>query len=401
MPTSAADLLSAAYNDADRTIDLRRRLHRRPEVGLHLPRTQELVLEAFADLPVEITTGTSTSSVVAVLQGARRGPTYLLRGDMDGLPVHEDTGLPFSSEHPGAMHACGHDTHVAMVLGAARLLAERRDELTGQVVFMVQPGEEGFHGARYMLEEGLLDVVPGAPVGGAFALHISSTVTSGSVNVRPGPMMAAADQWRMTVRGRGGHASEPHAAADPIPVAAEIVLALQSMVTRRVDVFDPAVVTVAHIEAGSTNNVIPDSVFLEGTIRTLSAERRADVVASVRRVATHIGAAHGLEVEFEHEEGYPVTVNDPGAAAAVLDAAAELLGERATTLSPAPLMGAEDFSYVLQRVPGAMAWLGACPPGLDPATAPANHSNLVVFDEEPLPAGVALYAQMAMRALTG
>jgi amidohydrolase len=320
---------------------------------------------------------------------------------MDGLPVHEDTGLPFASQIPGAMHACGHDTHVAMLLGAARLLAERRDELTGQVVFMAQPGEEGFHGARYMLEEGLLDVVPGAPVSGAFALHISSMLASGTVNVRPGPMMAAADQWRMVVHGRGGHASEPHAAADPIPVAAEIVLALQSMVTRRVDVFDPAVVTVAHIEAGSTNNVIPDTAFLEGTIRTLSARNRAEVVAAVRRVATHVGAAHGVEVEFEHEEGYPVTVNDPGAAAAVLEAAGELLGERASRLSPAPLMGAEDFSYVLERVPGAMAWLGACPPGLDPETAPANHSNLVVFDEEPLPAGVALYAQMAMRALAG
>ena len=401
MPTSAADLLTAAYNDADRTIDLRRRLHREPEIGLHLPRTQEMVLEAFAGLPVEITTGKSTSSVVAVLRGARPGPTYLLRGDMDGLPVHEDTGLPFASQIPGAMHACGHDTHVAMLLGAARLLAERRDELIGQVVFMVQPGEEGFHGARYMLEEGLLDVVPGAPVSGAFALHISSMLASGTVNVRPGPMMAAADQWRMVVHGRGGHASEPHAAADPIPVAAEIVLALQSMVTRRVDVFDPAVVTVAHIEAGSTNNVIPDTAFLEGTIRTLSARNRAEVVAAVRRVATHVGAAHGVEVEFEHEEGYPVTVNDPGAAAAVLEAAGELLGERASRLSPAPLMGAEDFSYVLQRVPGALAWLGACPPGLDPETAPANHSNLVVFDEEPLPAGVALYAQMAMRALAG
>jgi amidohydrolase len=401
MPTSAADLLSAAYNDADRTIDLRRRLHRQPEIGLHLPRTQATVLEAFADLPVEVITGKSVSSVVGVLRGARPGPTYLLRGDMDALPVQEDTGLPFASEVPGVMHACGHDTHVAMLLGAARLLAERRDELAGQVVFMVQPGEEGFHGARYMLEEGLLDVVPEAPVSGAFALHISSTLASGSVNVRPGPMMAAADQWRMTVRGRGGHASEPHAAADPIPVAAEIVLALQSLVTRRVDVFDPAVVTVAHIEAGSTNNVIPDTAFLEGTIRTLSAARRADVVASVGRVATHVGAAHGLTVEYEHEQGYPVTVNDVDATAQVLDAAAELLGDRASCLLPAPLMGAEDFSYVLQRVPGAMAFLGACPPGLDPETAPANHSNLVVFDEEPLPAGVALYAQMAMRALAG
>jgi amidohydrolase len=339
--------------------------------------------------------------VVAVLRGARPGPTYLLRGDMDALPVHEDTGLPFASEVPGAMHACGHDTHVAMLLGAARLLAERRDELAGQVVLMVQPGEEGFHGARYMLEEGLLSVVPEAPVSGAFALHVSSSFASGTVNVRPGPMMAAADQWRLTVRGRGGHASMPHQAADPIPVAAEIVLALQSMITRRVDVFDPAVLTVAHIEAGSTNNVIPDTAFLEGTIRTLAPRTRADVLASLQRVAAHVAAAHEMTVEFEHVEGYPVTVNDAQSAARVLETAADLLGRQASVSMAVPLMGAEDFSYVLERVPGVMAFLGACPPGVDPATAPPNHSNLVVFDEEPLPAGVALYARMALDALAG
>jgi hippurate hydrolase len=318
---------------------------------------------------------------------------------MDALPVHEDSGLPFASEVPGAMHACGHDTHVAMLLGAARLLSDRRDELAGQVVFMVQPGEEGFHGARYMLEEGLLDVVPEAPVSGAFALHISSSFPSGTINVRPGPMMAAADQWRIVVRGRGGHASKPHHSADPIPVAAEIVLALQSMVTRRVDVFDPAVVTVAHIDSGTKDNIIPDTAFMEGTIRTLSAERRADVVAAVQRVAAHVAAAHDLTAEFVHVEGYPVTVNDPAVAAQVLRTTAELLGEPASALMAAPLMGAEDFSYVLERVPGAIAFLGACPPGTDPLEAPANHSNLVVFDEEPLPAGVALYAQMALQAL--
>jgi hippurate hydrolase len=401
MPTSAADLLSAAYADADATIEFRRRLHRFPEIGLQLPRTQAAVLEALGELPVELSTGTSTSSVVGVLRGARPGPTYLLRADMDALPVQEATGLPFASEVPGAMHACGHDTHVAMLLGAARLLAERRDELAGQVVFMLQPGEEGFHGARYMLEEGLLDAVPEAPVSGAFALHISSTFTSGTINVRPGPMMAAADQWRMVVRGRGGHASMPHAAADPIPVAAEIVLALQSMVTRRVDVFDPAVVTVAHIAGGSTNNVIPDSVFLEGTVRTLSAAQRAAIVPAVGRLAAGIAEAHGLTAEFEHVPGYPVTVNDAAVAGQVLSTAAELLGPQASVLMRAPLMGAEDFSYVLDRVPGVMAFLGACPAGQEPDSAPPNHSNLVVFDEEPLPAGAALYARMAMQALAG
>jgi hippurate hydrolase len=397
----AADVLAAARADAQRTVDLRRTLHRTPEIGLHLPRTRATVLDALADLPVELTTGTSTSSVVGVLRGARPGPTYLLRGDMDGLPVHEDTGLAFASEVPGAMHACGHDTHVAMLVGAARLLAERRDSLAGQVVLMLQPGEEGFHGARYMLEEGLLDVVPGAPVSGAFALHISTMWRSGTINVRPGPMMAAGDIFRITLRGRGGHASTPHLAADPVPVAAEIVLALQSMVTRRVSVFDPAVVTVGHITAGTTNNIIPETAHLEGTIRTLSAQQRADTMDSVERVATHVAAAHELTVEFSREAGYPVTVNDAAVAAQVSATAAALLGEQASALMPEPLMGAEDFSYVLEQVPGAMAFLGACPPELDPATAPGNHSNLVVFDEDALPAGVALYAQMALQALAG
>jgi hippurate hydrolase len=398
---AAADLLAAARADADRTIDLRRRLHRQPEIGLHLPRTQATVLEAFADLPIEVTTGTSTSSVVGVLRGARPGPTYLLRGDMDALPVHEDTGLSFASEVPGAMHACGHDAHVAMLLGAARLLCERRDAFSGQVVFMVQPGEEGYHGARFMLDEGLLDVVPEAPVSGAFALHVSTMWRSGTINVRPGPMMAAGDIFRITLRGRGGHASTPHLAADPVPVAAEIVLALQSMVTRRVGVFDPAVVTVGHITAGTTNNIIPETAYLEGTIRTLSAQQRADTMDSVERVATHVAAAHELTVEFSREAGYPVTVNDAGVAAQVTTTAAALLGEQASAVMPVPLMGAEDFSYVLERVPGAMAFLGACPPGLDPETAPGNHSNLVRFDEAALPNGVAMYAQMALQALAG
>jgi amidohydrolase len=401
MPIPVADLLAAARADADRTVDLRRRLHRVPEIGLHLPRTQATVLEELAALPVEVTVGTSTTSVVGVLRGARPGPTYLLRADMDALPVHEDTGLPFASEVPGAMHACGHDLHTAMLLGATRLLAERRDEMAGSVVLMLQPGEEGFHGARYMLEEGLLDAVPEAPVAGAFALHVFANQPSGVVSVRPGPMMAAADHWEVTVRGRGGHASMPHAAADPVPVAAEIVLALQSMVTRRVPVFDPAVVTVAQMTAGSTDNVIPDTAYLQGTIRTLSPQRRADVVASVRRVATHVAAAHDMEVDFVHREGYPVTANDAGVTAQVLEVSAELFGRECSVTADEPLMGAEDFAYVLQRVPGAMAFLGACPPGVEPQTAAGNHSNLVVFDEAVLPAGAALYAAMALNALAG
>jgi amidohydrolase len=397
-------LLLEARDVLPDAIRLRRRLHARPEVGLHLPRTQEEVLVALDDLPVTVATGGSTSSVVATLEGARPGPTVLLRGDMDALPMPEDTGLPFASEVDGAMHACGHDTHVAMLAGAAHLLAARRDELTGRVVLMFQPGEEGHHGARFMLEEGLLDVGPLAdgspsPVSGAFALHVTSLLPSGTINLRGGTMMASSDTMRIVVRGRGGHASAPHQALDPIPVACEIVQAIQTMITRRIDVFDPAVVTVGHIKAGTTTNVIPETAEILGTIRAVSERTRRRVHDGVRRVADGIAAAHEAGAEVEVELGYPVTVNDLGYAGFASQVARDLLGsERVTTMS-SPVMGAEDFSYVLQEVPGALAFLGATPPGVDPRRAAPNHSNRVLFDEEAMVTGIAVYTQVALAHL--
>src|SRR6266581_564610 len=238
-------LLDDARELQPRTVALRRSLHRHPEVGLQLPRTQQAILDAIGDLGLQVRTGSSVTSVVAVLDGASPGPTVLLRGDMDALPLHEDTGLAFASEVEGAMHACGHDTHVAMLLGAARLLLERRADLPGRVILMFQPGEEGFGGAQVMIDEGLLDAAASAggerPTG-ALAIHIATEYPSGEIHLRPGPEMASTDVIRITVRGRGGHASAPHTSVDPIVVAAEIVLGLQTMVTRRVDVFDPAVV---------------------------------------------------------------------------------------------------------------------------------------------------------------
>jgi hippurate hydrolase len=291
-----------------------------------------------------------------------------------------------------------------MLLGAARLLHERRETLAGHVLLMFQPGEEGHAGALTMIGEGLLDAaaaVGGDRPTGALAVHISARYASGSIHCRPGPEMAATDVIRITVRGRGGHASEPHGALDPIAVAAEIVLALQVMVTRRIDAFDPAVVTIAQITSGTTNNIIPDSAFLYGTIRTVSEDTRARVRAGVRRVAEGIAAAHEARVDVDLEPGYPVTINDPEFAHFVLDTARALIGTDDVIEMSAPIMGAEDFSYVLQQVPGAMAFLGGRPPGVDPETAPKNHSNLVVFDEEALPVGVALYAAVAMRHLGG
>ncbi len=386
-------------------VRLRRTLHRRPEVGLDLPFTQEQVLAALQSLPVTTTTGGTTTSVVATLDGARPGPTVLLRADMDALPMPEDTGLEFASEVDGAMHACGHDAHVAMLAGAASVLAARRDELAGRVVFMFQPGEEGFHGARHMLDEGLLDAAAGdgaaRPVTGAFALHITSLFPSGTINLRGGTMMASSDNLRIVVRGRGGHASAPHQAVDPIPVACEIVQALQTMVTRRIDVFDPAVVTIAHIKAGTTTNVIPETAEVLGTIRAVSERTRQRVHDGVRRVAEGVAAAHEAGVEVEVELGYPVTVNDLGFAGFASQVATGLLGPDRVHTMPAPIMGAEDFSYVLERVPGAMAFLGATPPGVDPRRAEPNHSNRVVFDEDAMATGIAVYAQVAMAHLGG
>ena len=306
-------LLEDGEKQLDRAVSLRRRLHAHPELGLDLPRTQAAVLEELDDLGLDVTVGERTTSVTAVLAGARPGPTTLLRGDMDALPMPEDTELPFASEVDGAMHACGHDAHVAMLAGAARLLAARRHELLGRVVFMFQPGEEGFAGARSMLDEGLLE--RSGPVDRAFAIHITPIIPSGMIATRPGTLMASADAFVATITGRGGHASMPHDAVDPVPVACEIVTALQSMTTRRVPVFDPAVVTVASIRAGTTSNVIPEHAILEGTVRAVSEASRSIALDGVRRVVEHVSSAHLCSGRVDAVlDGYPVTINDSAAA---------------------------------------------------------------------------------------
>ena len=377
------------------TVELRRLLHRHPERGNHLPLTREIVLDALAGLPLEINLHETTSGVAAVLRGDRPGPTIILRGDMDALPVQEDTGLPFASERPGFMHACGHDLHTAMLVGAARLLSAIKDELVGTVIFMFQPGEEGFFGARLMVEEGLLDTVEERPTG-AFAVHVTTWFASGTVRHRPGPQMAASDEVHITVRGKGGHASAPFMSYDPIPVAAEIVLAVQTAVTRRINVFDPGVITFAMIDAGTTHNVIPETARLVGTVRALSDGTQEELHAILHRVARNVAAAHAMEAEVDIALGYPVTVNDPAYTAFVDTVAKRTLGEEMVSPLETPSMGGEDWAYVLREVPGMMSYVGACLPGQVPGKVPGNHSNRVVFHEEPMVAGMALHAAVAM-----
>ncbi|MGP3970438.1 M20 metallopeptidase family protein [Streptomyces sp. 6N223] len=399
---SLATLREDAAALADELTRLRRELHAAPEVGLDLPRTQETVLKALDGLPLEITTGRALSSVTAVLRGGRPGPTVLLRGDMDALPVTERTGLAFAAPAgTGRMHACGHDLHTTMLAGAARLLAAHREELAGDVLFMFQPGEEGYDGAGHMLAEGVLDAAgPDRRPVAAYALHVSSGLFPGGVfGARGGPQLAASSVLNVTVRGAGGHGSQPHRSLDPIPAACEMVTALQTWITRSFDVFDPVVLTVGSFHAGTATNIIPDTATFAATIRSVSAAHQARLAEGTVRVCEGIAAAHGLEVEADFAEQYPVTVNDHAEAEFAAGTVRETMGEERFTPMPHPILGAEDFSRVIDEVPGAMIFLGATLPGLDPETAPSNHSPLAAFDEAVLPDGTALYAELAARRL--
>ena len=393
------DWIAAGEAELVETVALRRAIHADPEVGLDCHRTTAKIRAALAGLPLEWREGPSTSGAVALLRGGgdtHNQRTVLLRGDMDALPMTEETGLPFASRNTGAMHACGHDAHTAMLVGAARALCGRRDQLPGTVVFMFQPGEEGHHGARHMIADGLLaDPAPDA----AFALHISPNMPAGTVVTRAGPLLASTDTVRTTVRGRGGHAAMPHEAVDPIPVACALVLALQVAIAREVPVSDPAVLTITQIHAGSSHNIIPGEVELMGTLRTLSPAVRDQVRATFRRVAESIAAAHGATVETSVEDGYPVTLNDPRAVALMREVATGLGGEGAFRTMLAPMMGGEDFSYVLQQTPGAMAFLGVAPNGSDPATNPPLHNTRMTIEEAVMARGVAMHCAMATRFL--
>jgi len=388
------DLLQDARSIADRITALRRAIHAEPELGLETPKTLAKVKAELADLPLEWREGKSCTGAVAVLNAGKQGRSVLLRGDMDALPMPEETGLEFASTVPGRMHACGHDTHTAMLAGAARLLAARADALAGEVRFMFQPGEEGYHGARFMLDDGLLDPLPEA----AFALHIMPNAPHGVIGSRAGTLLASADMLEIAVVGRGGHASMPHNTRDPVPVACEIVLALQTMVTRRFEATEAVVVTITQIDAGTAHNVIPDRALMKGTIRTLSPEKRQAVWADIRRVAENVAAAHDCAAEVKVTEGFPPTVNDERAVALAEAVATSLPGGEFMRMAT-PIMGAEDFSYVLEKVPGMMAFLGVAEEGADFRQCCSIHSTRMMVDETVLPRGTAFLAGCATRFL--
>jgi amidohydrolase len=394
------NLVEEAAGRASDLAELRHAIHQEPELGLHLPGTQRRVLDALSGLPLEVTEGDELTSVTAVLRGGQPGPTILLRGDMDALPLVEAVDVPFRSRVEGAMHACGHDLHTTMLVGAAHLLAGHQQELAGNVVFMFQPGEEGFDGAGKMIGEGVLEAAGERPVA-AYALHVfSSAWRHGTFATRSGPIMAASDVLTVTVRGAGGHGSAPHRARDPIPAAAEMTLALQTFVTRSIDAFEPTVITVGSLHAGNRYNIIPDQAELVATVRTFDPDVRRQVAQGVERVCQGIAAAHGVDVEVRFSDQYPVTVNNGDESGFVGRTVADLFGESRFFELPHAITGAEDFSRVVGAVPGAMIFLGAMPPGADPARRPDNHSAEASFDDGVLADGTALYAELAVRRLS-
>ena len=379
----------------DELVEFRRDLHRHPEIGLHLPRTQARVLDAISDLDLEVTTGQGLSSVVAVLRGGKPGKTVLLRGDMDALPLQEQVDVDYASTNEN-MHACGHDMHTAGLVGAAKLLAQHRSNLPGNVIFMFQPGEEHPGGAEPMLAEGLLEVTGQKPIA-AYALHVVAG-PRGVFMSKAGSMMASRSELSITVRGSGAHASRPHSGVDPVAPLTEMVGALNTMVTKSFDVLDPVVLTVTQLEASNAVNVMPDSAKLGASVRTLSNHSLEKIQTQVHQVAHGIAAAHGCTAEVEFTVDYPVTINDKDETAQALAVLDAQFGAGRTKELSAPAMGSEDFSFVLNEVPGSFIYLGATPEGIDPRAA-ANHSPRVQFDDALLGDQAAALAQLAWQRL--
>lgn len=385
------DFIAEAESIVDDLIAYRRRIHEFPEVGLDLPRTQEAVLEGIKDLDLEIRLGESLSSVTGVLRGSQPGPTVLLRGDMDALPIREANDLPYRSKNEN-MHACGHDMHTAGLIGAARLLSAHREDIKGNVVFMFQPGEEGYNGASHMIREGVLEASGERPVA-AYAIHVG-TGNLGVFRTRPGPIMASSNRVRGSIVGTGGHGSNPAGANDPVPALAEIVLGVQSLVTRTVPVHDPAVLTISRLTAGTADNVIPEKVSFSGTLRMFSTDLLDVFEGNLQRFAQGIAAAHGLSGEISITRDYPVTLNDVELTKRARGVIEELFGPSRFEELANPFMGSEDFSFVLDEIPGTYIVLGARPEEFSEG-AFYPHSPDVQFDDSVLGDQSALLAALA------
>ncbi|MGI8866253.1 MAG: M20 metallopeptidase family protein [Rubrobacteraceae bacterium] len=373
----------------EKLVSLRRDIHREPELGFDTGQTAQKVLEALEGLPLDIQTGVAENGIVATLEGSGDCPTVGLRADMDALPIHEATELDFASTTDGKMHACGHDGHTSMLVGAAHALCGMRDRLGGTVKFFFQPAEEGGGGGRVMVEEGLVEGLDAI-----FALHLWPGLDFGKVATKGGPIMAAADAFDLEIRGTGGHGAMPHLSADAIVIAAQVVTALQTVVSREVDPVQPAVLTVGQIEAGSAFNIIPETARIAGTVRTIDPDLRQKMPERLEALARGVAGGMRGDAKLDYTFSYPVTQNDPESASLALKVATDLFGEESVIEAPYPSMGGEDFAFMLEKVPGAYVWLGI-------GDVPGLHTPQFIFDEEIMPRGSALLTALALKSLSG
>ena len=391
-------LLAEAAGWAQTLIGIRRELHQIPEFALDLPETQARILAAIEGLG-EITLGKDLTSIALVIRGGKPGPTVLLRADMDALKVEEETGLEYASTN-GFMHACGHDLHMAGAIGAAQILASHKEELNGDVLIWFQPGEEGHHGADVMIEEGMLELTGSRPVA-AYGLHVFTSLPLGAIACKPGPLMASAGDLHVSFHGSGGHGSMPWLSKDPVTPMVEAIAALQNLINKSFDQFDPVILNVGWIRAGddATTNVIADSASFGATVRTFSEVNTKKLHELAPKLIHSIADGFGLSAEVEFGRATKVLMNDPASVERVERVAKSLVGEAGYVPMQNPIAGGEDFASIVAEVPGAFVFVGACPPEIDYQTAPTNHSAKATFDDSVLPLCSSLLVSLAMEHL--
>lgn len=385
--------MDEARGMSDELVGLRRDFHMHPELGFREERTAEKAASYLESLGYEVRRAVGRTGVVGVLRGATAGPTIALRADMDALPVTEQTGATYASQHVGVMHACGHDAHVACALGAARLLSAHRAELRGSVKVIIQPAEETVEGACEMIRDGVLE---DPHVDMIFGMHCDPGIPTGRVGVKEGPLMAASDHVDITVRGRGGHGAKPHLSRDPVVAAAAIIMNLQTLVSRLADPLQPAVLSICSIHGGTAHNIIPDRVDMMGTVRTFDPALRDVMEQRMRSTVAMTAESLGVQAEMAYHRGVSSVINDKRAVDIAERAVRAAVGTDAV-VSAEPTMGGEDFSLYLDHVPGCFMWLGVGNPGR--GIAHPWHSPCFDLDEAALPIGAAVLAQCALGAI--
>jgi amidohydrolase len=367
-------------------IDTRRDIHQHPELAFDEHRTSKLVAERLQLLGIDVQTGVGKTGVVGTLKGNRHGKTIALRADMDALPIQETNDIPYKSQNAGIMHACGHDGHTAMLLGTAEALSKQADKLKGTVKLLFQPAEEGQGGARYMIEDGALDGIDEI-----YGIHLWNYQKYGTLGVKPGPIMAAADIFEITIHGKGGHGAAPQGTKDAVVIAAQLIQTFQTIVSRNTNPIESTVITVGQINGGYNFNIIADTVTLKGTTRAYTEDNRQLIKHRMKEIISGTEKIFDANIKLDYEDGYPPTVNDPEAAKKLLSAAAEILGDGAG--APYLSMGGEDFSYFLQKAPGCYFLVGSAPEDREPLSVP-HHCSHFDIDERALLVGSSVYFQL-------